>query len=346
MLLLEPLERQRVRRADRGARRRRRGAARTDPRRSGRQPALPRGDGRARPRGRRRRASRRASRRSCRPASTSSTARERQVMERGVGRGPDLPPERRARAHPARADVEPQLVGLVRKELIHPAQATFSGDHAFRFRHLLIRDAAYDALPKETRAELHERFAGWLAEHGAGADRARRGGRLPPRAGGTVTGASSAAPDAELERAAGVRLRGAPGTRASVAATRTERANLLGRAVALLPESDPARVTALVDRIAMLEQTADPERDAAIAQLETSERPEAAGTRPARTPAAAADDRAGGGDGGGRAGGRRGASPSSPRPATTSASPRPTTCSRGRAGCGAWRCRPPRRSSA
>src|SRR5207248_58766 len=37
---------------------------------------------------------------------------------------------------------------------------------AFRFRHLLIRDAAYDALPKAMRAELHERFADWLERHG------------------------------------------------------------------------------------------------------------------------------------------------------------------------------------
>src|SRR5207253_95079 len=36
----------------------------------------------------------------------------------------------------------------------------------FRFRHLLIRDAAYDALPKATRAELHERFATWLEQRG------------------------------------------------------------------------------------------------------------------------------------------------------------------------------------
>src|SRR5205085_4699377 len=28
-----------------------------------------------------------------------------------------------------------------------------------------IRDAAYDALPKGTRAELHERFARWLETH-------------------------------------------------------------------------------------------------------------------------------------------------------------------------------------
>ena len=30
------------------------------------------------------------------------------------------------------------------------------------FRHLLIRDATYDAIPKETRAKLHERLADWL----------------------------------------------------------------------------------------------------------------------------------------------------------------------------------------
>ena len=61
-----------------------------------------------------------------------------------------------------RDDVRGHLVGLVRKELIRPERATFPGDDAFRFRHLLIRDAAYESLPKETRADLHERFAEWL----------------------------------------------------------------------------------------------------------------------------------------------------------------------------------------
>ena len=60
------------------------------------------------------------------------------------------------------AEVEPRLAGLVRKELIRPHPATLKADDAFRFRHLLIRDAAYDALPKSSRAELHERFARWL----------------------------------------------------------------------------------------------------------------------------------------------------------------------------------------
>ena len=54
------------------------------------------------------------------------------------------------------------LTSLVRKELVRPDEPQLAGDDAFRFRHLLIRDAAYDALPKATRADLHERFADWL----------------------------------------------------------------------------------------------------------------------------------------------------------------------------------------
>src|SRR4051794_38794020 len=54
------------------------------------------------------------------------------------------------------------LSALVRKELIQPHEAQIPGDNAFRFRHQLIRDATYDALPKTVRAELHERFADWL----------------------------------------------------------------------------------------------------------------------------------------------------------------------------------------
>ncbi len=66
-----------------------------------------------------------------------------------------------------RAEVPTHLLSLVRKEMIRPDQPTFPDEEAFRFRHLLIRDAAYDSLPKETRAELHERFADWLDRHAA-----------------------------------------------------------------------------------------------------------------------------------------------------------------------------------
>jgi class 3 adenylate cyclase/tetratricopeptide (TPR) repeat protein len=54
------------------------------------------------------------------------------------------------------------LLELVRKELVRPARSDIAGQEAFEFRHLLIRDAAYDALSKESRADLHARFADWL----------------------------------------------------------------------------------------------------------------------------------------------------------------------------------------
>ena len=90
------------------------------------------------------------------------------MLERGSVEGQRLPPRRgRRRSRPEETQVESRLTGLVRKELVRPDTAQLTGEDAYRFRHLLIRDAAYEALPKATRAELHERFADWLAEHGA-----------------------------------------------------------------------------------------------------------------------------------------------------------------------------------
>jgi class 3 adenylate cyclase/tetratricopeptide (TPR) repeat protein len=68
---------------------------------------------------------------------------------------------------PDEQHVTTRLTALVRKELVRPDTPQLAGEDAFRFRHLLIRDAAYEALPKASRAELHERFALWLEEHGA-----------------------------------------------------------------------------------------------------------------------------------------------------------------------------------
>jgi tetratricopeptide (TPR) repeat protein len=61
------------------------------------------------------------------------------------------------------ADVGRSLLGLVRKELVRPERSEVGPGDAFKFRHLLIRDAAYEALSKSERASLHERFADWLA---------------------------------------------------------------------------------------------------------------------------------------------------------------------------------------
>ncbi|MFZ0181116.1 MAG: adenylate/guanylate cyclase domain-containing protein [Candidatus Dormiibacterota bacterium] len=61
-----------------------------------------------------------------------------------------------------RSGVGASLISLSRKEFIQPDQALFAGDDGFRFAHILIRDAAYEAVPKQLRAALHERFALWL----------------------------------------------------------------------------------------------------------------------------------------------------------------------------------------
>jgi class 3 adenylate cyclase/tetratricopeptide (TPR) repeat protein len=58
-------------------------------------------------------------------------------------------------------ELDAALASLVRKELIR-GDTGGPGEDAFRFRHTLIRDAAYASAPKERRADLHERFASRL----------------------------------------------------------------------------------------------------------------------------------------------------------------------------------------
>jgi class 3 adenylate cyclase len=80
------------------------------------------------------------------------------VVGRGFWRGAvrDLAPPGLRNA------VGTHLMALVRKDLVEPEASTLAHEDAFRFRHVLIRDAAYEGTPKERRAELHERFTGWI----------------------------------------------------------------------------------------------------------------------------------------------------------------------------------------
>ncbi|MDP9273383.1 MAG: AAA family ATPase [Chloroflexota bacterium] len=63
-----------------------------------------------------------------------------------------------------------RLMALVRKELVRLDEQAASELDAldeevrFRFRHQLVRDAAYEALPKHERAHLHEVFADWMEQ--------------------------------------------------------------------------------------------------------------------------------------------------------------------------------------
>jgi len=97
---------------------------------------------------------------------------ERRVLERGSVEGRSFHRSAVEALGPDDPSVPARLVTLVRKDLVRPEAARLPGDDAFRFRHLLIRDAAYDGLPKSVRAQLHEAFAAWLDE---------RAGDLPER---------------------------------------------------------------------------------------------------------------------------------------------------------------------
>jgi class 3 adenylate cyclase/tetratricopeptide (TPR) repeat protein len=92
---------------------------------------------------------------------------ERSVLERAAIEGEVF---HRGAVHALSPDtdqVTPYLAALVRKELIRPDKPQLAGEDGFRFRHLLLRDAAYEALPKAVRADFHERYATWLDQHEA-----------------------------------------------------------------------------------------------------------------------------------------------------------------------------------
>jgi class 3 adenylate cyclase len=175
-------------------------------------------------------------------------AAERELLERGAVEG-EVFHRLAVRAlvgdRPA-ADVELQLGGLVRKELIRPHPPTFRDDEAFRFRHLLIRDAAYDGLPKATRAELHERFATWL-EH-VDSDLSER----EEIAGWHLERAVryhrelGHDPDTELGRRAAAHLHRA-GRRATARGDAVAARNLLERALVLAADDDARRAAITVD---------------------------------------------------------------------------------------------------
>ncbi|MGZ4463208.1 MAG: AAA family ATPase [Gaiellaceae bacterium] len=93
-------------------------------------------------------------------------AAERRVLERGSVEGEIFHRGSVQALAPEETQVTTRLAALVRHQLVRPDRAQLAGDDGYRFRHLLIRDTAYDALPKSVRADLHARFADWLDEHG------------------------------------------------------------------------------------------------------------------------------------------------------------------------------------
>jgi class 3 adenylate cyclase len=155
----------------------------------------------------------------------------------------DLLPE------PLRPRTDDLIQSLVRKEFARPDRSSLPGEDAFRFRHILIRDAAYTSIPKERRADLHEVFAAWIDR--IGGERAEEADEI---VGYHLEQAfryrEALGPLDRRTRSLGdqaaTRLTSA-GRRALARHDVQAVSNLLGRAQALLDPSDPARVAILPD---------------------------------------------------------------------------------------------------
>lgn len=214
---------------------------------------------------------------------------ERRVLERAAVVGQVF--DRRAveALSPAgeRAAVTAHLRALVRKELLRADRSRGGPDDRFTYRHLLIRDAVYEAIPKEERSGLHERFADWV-EASAGpldVDRQEIAGYHLERAYryrtelGAVDAAGSVLAGRAAERLA------AGGRRALARGDMPAAVNLLSRSVSLLPRTDPARLALLPDLGLALAETSELERADAV----LSEAVELAGAAGDRRQAALAD---------------------------------------------------------
>jgi predicted ATPase len=119
--------------------------------------------------------------------------------------------------------------------MIAPQPISSVREHGCRFRHILIRDAAYAAVPLGARAKLHEHFADWLAGRPGEWDESvgyhlEQAYRFRTRLG--MLGAASD----HLAARAGERLASA-GRRALGLGDMPAALNLLGRAADLLPEA-------------------------------------------------------------------------------------------------------------
>jgi class 3 adenylate cyclase len=190
---------------------------------------------------------------------------ERGVLERGAVEGQVFHRGAVVALGPEEFQVDGRLVTLVRKDLVRPEPAVLPDDDAYRFRHLLIRDTAYEALPKATRAELHERFATWLEEYGADLveldeivgyhleQAYRYRAELGPLDG----------PAATIAQRAGAHLL-AGADRAQDRGDRSAAVGLLVRATELLPPEDAGRRRAQLDLALALVDQGEFERAAAV----------------------------------------------------------------------------------
>ncbi len=151
-------------------------------------------------------------------------------------------------------DIDAALHELELRELVRAGPGVFAGDRGYRFTHLLVRDAAYELIPKRRRAQLHLGFAGWLRAEAAGRPEVDEiiGYHLEQAyAYRRQLGRVDAAGHRALAADASAYLSGA-GRRARAAGNHSAAANLLQRAAALRDDADPGRAALLIDLGAVL----------------------------------------------------------------------------------------------
>ena len=140
-------------------------------------------------------------------------------------------------------ELESHLGALVRQQIIEADGGRFRGRRTFSFKHILLRDVAYQGILKAQRADLHERYADWL-EREAGERVSEYQELLGHHIERSFRNHAELAPIAEGRRELATRAArhlGASGTRALARGDIRPAVNLLERAVSLLPDDDPAR---------------------------------------------------------------------------------------------------------
>jgi class 3 adenylate cyclase/tetratricopeptide (TPR) repeat protein len=146
-------------------------------------------------------------------------------------------------------EIPPTVRTLARKQLFRTDQAALPGQEAYRFRHILIREAAYERVAKEVRARWHEAFADWLealAGERVSEYEELLGHHLAEAARYRLEIGDAGESTRVLARRAATLYRHVA-DRAAAQADLPLASRLLGRVAALLPPEDPARPIAIAD---------------------------------------------------------------------------------------------------